>query len=51
MQCPECGKLRHEGPCDDAEFEIEQLAMDADAALDRYLTKLREMEIANERRC
>ncbi len=56
MQCPECKGYRHEGPCpdlcegtDDSEFELEQLAMDADAALERYLSKLN--EVNHERRC
>lgn len=41
MQCPDCGKLRHEGECE-APGELEMLAADAEQAEQRYMNALRE---------
>lgn len=52
MQCPDCKRLRHNGPCDpvyEEPDELELLAIDAAQSRERYLRALEEKQ--HERSC
>lgn len=49
MQCVNCGKLRHEGPCEEPN-DLEFYLIEAQRALERFEDKRHEMETRDERR-
>lgn len=51
MQCPDCKRLRHNGPCEpvyDEPDELELLAIDAAQAQERYERAARDARLKEE---